>query len=192
MQPNKLSLAAIVAGVVMFFLPWVEFQCKGVPFVRQSGLQTVTGAVSIADEITSGAKMPQREGGKSAGIAWFIIASAAFLLLALWTAWNCVRDDIEDTPTVARFALAAAAFAGAQMAIGFPLDKTLREELQRSAPGRAPKDAMEAAMQEQIKGSFQTKYLPSLYLYLAALAVPVAQWLMTPRRERGSDPFSAP
>lgn len=182
MQPNKLSLASLIACVVMFFLPWIEVRCQGMSLVRQTGLQAAVGAVSISEELPGKSDMQKRESGKNAGIAWLVIASGAMAMLALWTAWITVKDNVEDTPTLGRYAAIAAALIGLQMAIGFPLERGLRDELKKGGGGSG-KDPFEAAMQQQMAAAFQTKYLPGLYLYLAALGVPVLQWIAGGRRK---------
>lgn len=192
MQPNKISLASLIAGVIMFALPWIEVQCKGQTFFRQTGLQTAVGAVSIAEELTKGAKMQQPEDGRSLGIGFLIVASGAFAGIALWAAWRAVQDDTHEPEKVGRYASIAAALIGVQMSIGFPLERGIREEMKKGAGGPA-KDPFEAAMQQQISSAFQTKYMPALYLYLAALAVPALQWLTASRKNRGnSKPTSSP
>lgn len=182
MQSNKLSLASLAACVVMFFLPWIEVSCQGMSLVRQTGLQAAVGAVSISDELPGGSDMQKRESGKNAGIAWLVIASGAMAMLALWTAWTTVKDNVEDTPTLGRYATIAAALIGLQMVIGFPMEKGLRDEMKKGGGGSG-KDPFEAAMQQQVAAAFQTKYLPGLYLYLAALGVPMLQWFAGGRRK---------
>ena len=180
MQPNKLSLASLVAGVVMFLLPWVEVQCKDQPFLRQSGVQAALGKVSIAEEITKGVKLPQQD-SKGPGLGFLIITSGAFAVLALLAAWRAVKDGVHEPEKIGRHAGIAAALIGVQMAIGFPMERGLREEMKKGA-GAGAKDPFEAAMQQQITAAFQIKYLPALYLCLAALGVPALQWLAGGRR----------
>ena len=187
MQPNRLSLVALVAGAVMFALPWVEVQCQGRSFLRQTGLQAAVGAVSIGGGFTRGEKLPQQDTGNSMGFGFLIVASGAFAGIALWSAWRAVQDDVHEPEKIGRYAGIAAALLGVQMVIGFPLERGLREEMQktRGTAGPQSQDASEAAM-KQMAAAFQTKYLPALYLYLAVLAVPALQWLTASSRREGS------
>jgi hypothetical protein len=192
MQPNKISLVSLVAGAVMFLLPWVEVQCKGRTFLRQTGVQAAVGAVSIAEEFTQGAKMQQPDGDKSLGIGFLIVASGAFTGVALLAAWRAVKNDYHEPEKIGRYAGIAAGLIGVQMLIGFPLEQGLREALKTGLDGKG-KDPLEAAVQQQVAAVFQPKYMPALYLYLAALAVPALQWLTASRKERGNSepaPFS--
>jgi hypothetical protein len=186
MQPNKLSLISLIAGVVMFLLPWVEVQCKGQSFIRQTGVQAAIGKATIAEEITKGAKLQQASDGKGPGLGFLIIASAAFALLALRAAWRAVQDDVHPPETIGRHASIAAALVGVQMFIGFPMERGLRDEMKKGMGGGA-KDPLEAAMQQQVTSAFQVKYLPALYLYLAALGVPALQWLAGGRRRDSTE-----
>jgi len=187
MQPNKISLVSLVAGAIMFFLPWVEVQCQGRTFVRQSGFQISTGSMSLADEFANGT--PKRAEGKSAEKGVIVLASGVCLLLALWTAWLAVQDGAGECAKAGRLAAIALVLVVSQTVLGFPIERSLRDELKRSgnAGGAHSRDAMEAALAEQFKAAFHFKPQPALYIYIASLGVPVVIWLTSSRRRDGDN-----
>ena len=187
MQPNKISLVSLVAGAILFFLPWIEVQCQGRTFIRQSGLQIATGSISIGDEFAKGAQKPPE--GKGAPVGLIVLGSGIFLGLALFAAWSNVKDGVHEPENAGRLSLIAIALVSSQMVFGFPIDRGLRDEMKKSGggPGGQSQDALAAAFEQQFKAAFQTKPQPALYLYLAALGVPIVMWLTASRRKGGGN-----
>ncbi len=177
MQAKKVSLASLLAAAVMFLLPWVEFQCQGKTLFKQSGFDTAVGRASAGDEFKN---LRQPSSGKSddpgIGMGLCVLASAIVLLLALRAAWREVGDDTNDPAQAGRYAAIALGLVCLQLAIGFPIERKIKEELSKGTSGSA-KDPISSALEQQVTSGFQTKYLPALYLYIAALGVPVVIWI---------------
>lgn len=195
MQSNKLSLVSLVAGAILFALPWIEVQCQGRTFLRQTGLQIAVGSVTIGSDFAKMAPS-QQEGRGGAAMGLIVLASGSCLGLALLAAWRNVKADVHELAQVGRYAAIALALVVSQMVFGFPIERGLRDELKKSrqaSSGQSP-DFAEAALHQQVAAAFLAKPLPSLYLYLAALAVPTVLWLMaSSRRERShSEPATNP
>ena len=177
MQPNNVSLASPLAAAVMFVLPWVEFQCQRKSLLKQSGFDAAVGRASPGDEFKNMPQAPNAgNSDRSAGMGLIVLASAVVLALALGAEWRQMREDSHDPAPAGRYAALALGLVCLQMAIGFPIERQIRDEMKKGPPG-GDKYPFSRALAQQVAGGFQTKYLPGLYLYLAALGVPVVIWL---------------
>ena len=192
MQPNKVSLVSLLAAAVMFLLPWVEFQCQGKSLLKQSGFDAAVGRASPGDEFKNMPQAPNAgKSDQSAGMGLFVLGSAVVLALGLLAAWRQVREETNDPAPAGRYAALALGLVCLQMAIGFPIERQIKDEMKKGAPG-GNEDPFSRVLAQQVAGGFQTKYLPALYLYLAALGVPVVIWLTGSgvRARRDGEPAS--
>jgi hypothetical protein len=178
MQSNTISLASLVAGAVLFFLPWLEFQCQGKTILQQSGLQIVTGRATVGEVL---AKMnpevkSRQTGGDGIEMGFLSLASGMFLLFAAAAAWRQVREGGDDPASAGVLAGIALVLVCIQMAVGFPIERSIREGLKSRSSG-ATQDPLESALEKGIANGFKTRCLPAFYLYMTALAVPTMIWL---------------
>ena len=128
MQSNQISLVSLVAGAVLFFLPWIEVQCQGHGFIRQSGLQIATGGASLAPDLAQGRQAQNSNGGD--GEKGLIVGAAGVLtLLALWSAWLAWRDGRDEPEKAGRLAAVALALVVSQPILGFPVERRLSDEM---------------------------------------------------------------
>ena len=173
---KKINLGATIGALLLFFLPWVDFQCSGKSLLTQSGFQTITGKASLAGEMK---QMQEQMGGGEAeqddnvDMAVFValalvavIAAAGFALLGLQSA------DPSRNNVVAILCGVALALLLLQMMVGFPAERDLKEQMseQSGTPGD-PANEMGAVMGAAM--GLSVKYMFALWLELVLLAIPV-------------------
>ncbi len=180
---QKLNLGSIVAAIILFFLPWLDIQCKGTTLVTQSGIQTITGGASTSKEFDSMGGNKERANSSKDGEGKAVLALLALVLvgLALLITIMSLNTPAGQEGRAAGLCCAAAlVLLIIQLSTGFPVEQSLHKELKKNEMGTA------------VAMAFQIKRTPWLYLELAALAIPALLALNSmvsgPRRGPQSGP----
>jgi hypothetical protein len=72
--------AAKVAALLLFFLPWVTVSCAEQPFITMTGVNLVTGSLSMTNPMTGVAESPP---GMGSGGDPFVMIGAALIVIGL-------------------------------------------------------------------------------------------------------------
>jgi hypothetical protein len=179
---QKINLVTSLAALILFFLPWIDIQCSGKSMATQTGIQTIYGGGSPAQDMEAFEKegRDRRSGGSSddsMGIAPLVALAFLTVAGAVVTAFLAIRYAGESRNNLTGILCAVAlGMLALQMMIGFPVKKNLGEQLalqgkteqQADEPFKEFGDSMAQAVMMQI----QIRHLPALYIELILLGLP--------------------
>jgi hypothetical protein len=179
---QKINLVTALAALILFFLPWIDIQCSGRSMATQTGIQTIYGGGSPAQDMEafekeSGGKRGGGSNDKSMGLAPLVALALLAVIGAVVSAFLAIRYAGESYNHLTGILCAVAlGLLALQMMIGFPVKKNLGEqvaaqsktELRADQPFKEFGEGMAQAMMMQI----QIKHLPALYIELILLGIP--------------------
>ncbi len=161
-MPQKINLGGAIAALLLFFLPWLDIRCQEKSLITQSGIQTITGGASLSSELkAAGEKQGGPKSKDTGGMALFVLAALLCVGIALFLAFTGISSTSASPDGAGKFCAAALVLIVIQMIAGFPVEKSLREEMKKNNSGAA-----------LALSPFQIKHTPWLYLELVALAIP--------------------
>lgn len=176
---NKINFGSVLCALVLFFLPWIDFQCSGKSMMTQSGVQAVYGGASLSSEMESLGGKGGEDGvsGKekdSIGAAPLIAVSLLATVLAVAVGIMVCRNP-EKFPSysVAGLAGVALLFILIQMAIGFPMKHKMEESLGGGSKKESSQMPFENAAGMMAAMQINIRYTHLFYVQLVALALPV-------------------
>lgn len=179
---QKINLVTSLAALILFFLPWIDIQCSNKSMATQTGIQTIYGGGSPAQDMEAFEKegRGRRSGGSDDDSMGFApLVALAFLAVAgaVVTAFLAIRFAGESRNNLTGILCAVAlSLLALQMMVGFPVRKNLGEqlaaqsktELRTDEPFKEFGEGMAQAMMMQI----QIRQLPALYIELVMLGLP--------------------
>jgi hypothetical protein len=171
-----IRISAIIAAMVCFFLPWLEFQCSGQRLISQTGLQTVLNKGTVDQEFVrqmqamAGARgqqlpteMKDDKMMDEAGPAWLTGIAMFMAVLALFAAFGS-----DGRATSGLFAALAAGILVFNAITGFPMEDAIKKQME-GASGRG--GGREEQMGRSMAGKmFKVVYTPWFYVTTGALA----------------------
>jgi hypothetical protein len=171
-----LRLGALIGALVLFFLPWIEFQCAGQRLVYQSGLQAALNKASVDDGMKQMAEMGGTSGGaegmpkvddkemEKVGHSWLTVGAMAAVVLAL--AVGAGRGGRRASGALAAVALAC---LGAQAVMGFPFKTAIERDMKDKPAAKAPAggtgspDFPMPDFEKEMGGMVGVRYTPWFY-----------------------------
>jgi hypothetical protein len=179
---QKINLVTSLAALILFFLPWIDIQCSGKSMATQTGIQTIYGGASPAQDMEAFEKAGRgrRNGGSSDDSMGFApLVALAFLTVAgaVVSGFLAIRFAGEAYHNFTGiFCAVALGLLALQMMIGFPVKKNLGEQVAAQSKTEQREDepfegfgeGMAQAMMMQI----QIRHLPALYIELILLGIP--------------------
>ena len=175
---QKLNLGTALGALVIFFLPWLDFQCQGKSFIQQTGIQTITGKASLAPGFESLAKnqgnggkndTTGKDGPKSVLAALALIAIVGAIIAALLSLRSATGGGNNLAGVLCAIALGLLVV---QAAIGFPAARDLEEKMRTEQSGNRAEDPLGQMASAAVASTIQTKYFPAFYFELALLGLP--------------------
>jgi hypothetical protein len=178
---QKINLVTSLAALILFFLPWIDIQCSGKSLATQTGIQTIYGGGSPAQDMEAFEKEGRdrrtgRSNDKSMGSPLVALALLA-VIGAVVAAFLAIRSAGESRSNLTGILCAVAlALLALQMMIGFPVKKNLNEQVagQSKTEQRAegPLGGFGEGMAQAIMMQIQIRHLPALYIELILLGLP--------------------
>ena len=166
---NRVSLLGCIGAVVFFFLPWLDISCSGVPFLTQSGFESVIGDATLNPELTAYADQVSERSQERGEMALPVAVAGGALILA--TLFSIValgqRGANRATPLLNAVALGALLYGSA---VGFPIEQQLEREFEaQKKEGEASLIALSAPR------------TPWFYAELGCLGLPLLSLILTIR-----------
>ncbi len=176
----KLNLATTLAALLLFFLPWIDIQCSNQRLATQTGIQTIYGGGSPANEAEVKAVVKDEESlGASVwvGIALLAVMGAVVAaFMALSGAQGRAANAVGVCCAIALAALAIQAMAGFPVQTKVERGMTPTRRVEPVNPAN-PFQGMGAGMAAAMMMNVKIKYLPPFYLELLALGIPTLVWI---------------
>jgi hypothetical protein len=179
---QKINLVTSLAALILFFLPWIDIQCSGKSMATQTGMQTIYGGASQAQDAEAFEKEGKikRSGGESDdSLGSAPLVALAFLAVAgaVVVAFIAIRSAGDSRQNLTGILCAVAlGLLALQMMIGFPVKKNLGEQLsaQSKTEQRADEPFKELGdgMAQAVMMQVQIRHLPALYIELVLLGLP--------------------
>lgn len=175
---QKLNFGTALGALVIFFLPWLDFQCQGKSFVQQTGIQTITGKASLAPEFESlaesmGDGSAEDSSGKNAPKSILAALALISIVLAIITALAALRSAGGGENNVAGWLCAIAlGLLITQAAMGFPAARDLERQVREGQSQNSADDSFGNLASAAVASTIQTKHLPAFYIELALLGLP--------------------
>ncbi len=178
--------ASFLLALVLLPLPFVELRCDGKPIVRQSGLQMITGDLSLTEagegmraqmakaagaNPDAGKPGPATAGAKDdrSTTAPLMLPFALCVLAGLVASLVCRRLPLR-TAAVGSFATLAALLLAVQLLVGFPLDRLARDVGTEAAKQTENKGDRPEALAASIVSALAVDTRYTTWFYIAVLA----------------------
>lgn len=179
---QKINLMTSLAALILFFLPWIDIQCSGKSMATQTGIQTIYGGGSPAQDMEAFEKenkMKRGGGSDDESMGSAPLVALAFLTVAgaVVAAFLAIQFTGESKHNFTGILCAVAlGLLALQMMIGFPVKRSLggqvaaqsKTEQRTDEPFEGFGEGMAQAMMVQI----QIRHLPALYIELVLLGLP--------------------
>ena len=179
---QKINLVTSLAALILFFLPWIDIQCSGKSMATQTGIQTIYGGGSPAQDMEAFEKegRGRRSGvsdddsmGSAPLVALAFLAVASAVVVAFLTLCSAKEASLNLTGILCAVALGLLAL---QMMAGFPVKKKLGEDMARQGKierrGEEPFENFGEGMAQAMMMQIQIRHLPALYIELILLGIP--------------------
>lgn len=176
-----LNIWSSLAALVLFLLPWVEIRCSQKTVVSQSGLQMITGSLTVAPDFKAdweedGRKLPN---GRSKEHALDSSITVAFALCLAVGAFCCALMGVKskkDKLQQASGAMSATALATLLILTlrGFPIEEELNKALhggRSQSKDDGPLAQVAAGLSGVVGMNVHIQRLSAFHFELLALAI---------------------
>lgn len=155
----------------LFFLPWVNISCNGRTLATQSGFQSCRGAWTVdpklekqlRNDVNQRAKLDETPPWSMLSIIYLVFVVPGGLCGLVCIGFVLLRLHTFAAAThLFSLGLGSAAFLalGSQMAIGFPVDKHVRQQVEKA---EQPRRNLQPGMQMDAWFDVETKYTAWLW-----------------------------
>jgi hypothetical protein len=185
---TKLNLLATLGALILFFLPWIDIQCSQRTMITQSGVQSIYGGGTLADEFNTGKENDDKFNSDKDRPAPAILIGLALLLtivafgLALSSAFGRKNRD----RSVGLVCAAALILIVLQIILKFPGERDIAQSMNK---GKVDSGDLSASLGSALI-DIRVEYRTPLNLELAALGLPVILLLNSLIDKRRSEQVS--
>jgi hypothetical protein len=170
---TKLNLLATLGALILFFLPWIDIQCSQRSMITQTGIQTIHGGGTLAEEFKSKQDDAPKKGDDRPGPAILVGIALVFTLAAFGFSLASAFGRRNRDRAVGILCGAALALIIVQLILKFPAERDIANS-RKDKPAAEDLSAIGSALVD-----IRVEYRTPLYLELAALALPVLLILNT-------------